>query len=129
MYITGTLLMWLHQLLVLKFIILNFVSDVYGLMRIILYLIFFAPYYNVTVPLVQQCVISNGLLYVVSYLKSELLLRMTLSPTLSMVYSFNIFADVIFINLRLLSLVYYFPPHHIFICRIILRPNTNWPRI
>ena len=45
-----------------------FVSDVCGLMRRILYLIFVTPHCNVTVPLVQHCVITSGTLYGVSYL-------------------------------------------------------------
>ena len=38
----------------------TFVSDVYGIIRHILCLIFIAPYFSVTVPLVQYCVITNG---------------------------------------------------------------------
>ena len=36
------------------------VSDLYGLIRHVLYLIFIAPYYNFTVPLVKHCVITKG---------------------------------------------------------------------
>ena len=39
------------------------------------------PHCNLTVPLVQHCIISNTLLYGVSYLKAALLVRMNLSPT------------------------------------------------
>ena len=55
---------------------------IYGLIGCISYLFFVAPYCNVTVPLFQHCVISNGPLYGVSYLKSVILLIMTLSPAL-----------------------------------------------
>ena len=41
---------------------LTYVSDVCGLMRRILYLIFVRPHCNVTVPLVQHYVIKNGTL-------------------------------------------------------------------
>ena len=40
-----------------------FVSDVYGFMRRILCLIFIVPSFNVTVSLVQHCVIKYGPLY------------------------------------------------------------------
>ena len=45
-----------------------FVSDLYGLMQHILYLFFVGPHYNVTVILVQHCVITNGNLNGVPYL-------------------------------------------------------------
>ena len=38
----------------------TFVSDLYGLIQRILYLIFVGPYCNLTVPLVKHCVITNG---------------------------------------------------------------------
>ena len=44
------------------------VSDLYVLMRRILYLICTAPHYKFTVPLVKHCVITKGPLYGVSYL-------------------------------------------------------------
>ena len=58
-----------------------FLSDVYGLMKNILCLLFIAPHCNMTVTLVQHYIISNWPLYGVSYLKSELLVSTTLSPT------------------------------------------------
>ena len=50
-----------------RFNIFNFLSGVYGLMRRILYLIFIIPHCNETVKLVQHRLITNGLLYDVSY--------------------------------------------------------------
>ena len=58
-----------------------FVSDLYGLIQRILYLILFRPYCIVTVMLVQHPVITDGPLYGISYLYAALLLTMTLSPT------------------------------------------------
>ena len=58
------------------------VSNLYGLMWHILYLICIAPHCKFTVPLVKQCVIKNGNLYGVSYLYAVWLVRMTLYPTL-----------------------------------------------
>ena len=57
-------------------------SNLYGLMRRILCLIFVRPYCNVTVPLVKYCVITKGHLYGISYFYAVWLVRMTLSPTL-----------------------------------------------
>ena len=58
------------------------VSDLYGLMQLILYLICVALYYKFTMPLVKHCVIAKGPLYGVSYLYAVWLLSMTLPPTL-----------------------------------------------
>ena len=58
------------------------VSDLYGLMQRILCLIYVAPYFNVTVPLVKHCVITKGPLYGVSYLYAVWLVSMNLSRTL-----------------------------------------------
>ena len=60
----------------------TFISDLYGLMRHILCLIFVAQQCNMTLPLVQHIVITNGMLYGVSDLYAELLTSMSLSPTL-----------------------------------------------
>ena len=49
------------------FISSTLVSDLYGLMQCILYLLFIAPYCNSTVPLVKHCVITNDHVYGVSY--------------------------------------------------------------
>ena len=57
------------------------VSNVYGLMRCSLCLIFIFPLCNETVPLIQHYVITNGPLYEVSLLYAGLLTSMTLSPT------------------------------------------------
>ena len=43
-------------------------SDLYGLMRRILCLIYVTPYFSITVPLVKHFVIKKGPLYGVSYL-------------------------------------------------------------
>ena len=59
-----------------------FVSDIYGLIRRILCLIFIGPHCKVTMILVQHCVITNVPLYGVSYLYADLLVTMTLSLTL-----------------------------------------------
>ena len=59
----------------------TFISDVYGLMWRILYLIFSMPYCNVTMPLVQHCAISNGPIYGVSYFKVSFWFIMTLYLT------------------------------------------------
>ena len=58
------------------------VSNLYGLMRRILYLIFIAPHFKFTVPLVKYWVITKGTLYGVSYLYEVWLLSMTFSLTL-----------------------------------------------
>ena len=57
-------------------------SDLYGLMRCILCLIYVTTYCNVTVPLAKHCGITKGNLYEISYLYAVWLLSMTLSPTL-----------------------------------------------
>ena len=41
----------------------TFVSDLYGLMRYILYVLFITPYFKFTVTLVTHRVITNGLVY------------------------------------------------------------------
>ena len=58
------------------------VSDLYDLMQRILYIIFIAPYCNITVQLVKNYVTTKGPLYGVSYLYAVWLVRMTLSLTL-----------------------------------------------
>ena len=58
------------------------VSNLYGLMRHILCLIFFGAYFNINLPFVKHCVITNEPLYGVSYLYAVWLVIMTLSPTL-----------------------------------------------
>ena len=58
------------------------VSNLYGLMRRILCLIFVVPHCKFTVPLLKHCVITKGPLYGVSYLYTVWLVRMTLSYTL-----------------------------------------------
>ena len=60
----------------------TFVSDVYGLMRRILYQICIASCHNETVRLVQHGVITNYPLYGIAYLYAALLFRMNLSQTL-----------------------------------------------
>ena len=74
----------------------TFVSDLYGLMLRILCLFFIASYCNETVSLVQHCVITNVPLFGASYFYAVLLLSMTLSSILSVVFSsFTIFVDYI----------------------------------
>ena len=58
------------------------VSDLYGLIWRILYLIFIETHCKSTVPFVKKCVITKDPLYGVSYLYAVFLVRMTLSPTL-----------------------------------------------
>ena len=60
----------------------TFVSDLYGLMRSILYLICIKPHCKFTVPLLKQRVITNAPVYGVSFLYGVCLLIMTLSPSL-----------------------------------------------
>ena len=60
----------------------TFVSDLYGLMGRILYVISTTPHSKFTVPLVKHRVIKNGPVYGVSYLYAVCLWSMTLSPTL-----------------------------------------------
>ena len=60
----------------------TFVSDLYGLIQRILYLICIGPYYIFTVPLIKQRVLINGPVYGVSYLYAAWLVSMNLSPTL-----------------------------------------------
>ena len=85
--------------------------------------IFITPHCNVTMPLVQHCVITNVLLYGVSYLYTELLVSMTLSKTFWLLSTILLF---IFVNLFLFSLMHYFTIHLMFIGIIISNPNTNW---
>ena len=72
-----------------SFSVLSYVN---GVMRRIFYLIFITPHCNVTIPLFRKWVISNGPLYVVSYLKELLLFIMYLSPTYSRVIIFYYFS-------------------------------------
>ena len=58
------------------------VSDLYGLMWRILYLIPFVPYCNETMLLVQHSVIKNGTVYLVLHLILVYLVSMNLSTTL-----------------------------------------------
>ena len=58
------------------------VPDLYGLMQRILYIISITPYFNITVPLVKQYVITKGPLYGVLHLYALWLRSMTLAPTL-----------------------------------------------
>ena len=58
------------------------ISNLYGLMRRILYLISVALVFNETVPLLQHRVIIKGPVYGVLYLYAVWLVSMTLSPTL-----------------------------------------------
>ena len=89
---------------------------------------FIAPYFNVTIPLFQHFVITNGTLYGVSYFYATWLLSMNLSPTLYL-------WSTIFIFLRILSLLIwvYFCWCIIsqctlcFIWIIVSQSNTNWP--
>ena len=67
-YIAITFLMWCRQSLLFKLIYSTFVSDLCRLVWCILYLIFIASHCNVTVTLVQHYVVTNGLLYEISYL-------------------------------------------------------------
>ena len=61
---------------------LTLVSDLYGLIRRILYVIFIGPNYEFTVPLLKHFVITKGPLYGVSYLYAVWLVSINLSPTL-----------------------------------------------
>ena len=79
-YITGNHMLTSPHIF-LGLISPKFVSDLYGLIRRILYLNF-GPYCIFTVPLVKHCVIKNGPVYGVSYLYAACLLIMTSSPTL-----------------------------------------------
>ena len=80
-YITGDYMLTSSEIYFeLKYSTL--ISNLYGLMRPILYIIYVAPYCKCTVPLVRHCVITNVQVYGVSYLYSLCLTRMTLSPTL-----------------------------------------------
>ena len=83
------------------------VSNLYGLMRHILYLICVAPHCKVNVLLVKKCVIKNGPLYGVSYFYAVCLLEHeVISNFIVIVNSMFIFTDIIFINLRLILLTY-----------------------
>ena len=61
----------------------TWVSYLYGLMRRILYLIYVAPIFNETVPLVQHRIITNGPVFGVSYLYAVCLVIIKLSPIYS----------------------------------------------
>ena len=108
----------------------TFASDAYGLIWHILYPFFVRTYFNVTVPLVQHCVITNGGLFGVSLFYAAWLLIMTSSLT-SYLWST---LSLIFQILYLLIYVKFFWRMNFqstlcFIGRIISQPNTNWPRI
>ena len=60
----------------------TFVSDLYGLIRCILFPIYIGEYCILTVPLIKYRVITNWHLYGDSYLYLEWLLIMTLSTML-----------------------------------------------
>ena len=62
---------------IFELIFSTLVSDLYGLIRHILYLFFVGPHFKFTMTLIKHCVITNGLLYGVSYLYSLLLVSMT----------------------------------------------------
>ena len=104
------------------------VSNLYGLMRSILYLISITPYCKFTVPLVKHCVITNGTVYGVSYFYAVCLVSMKLSPTLLSWSTLCLF-------LRILSLLIWAwfrwrinsQSTSCFIGRIISWLNTNWP--
>ena len=90
----------------------TFVTYEYGLIQCILYLIFFRTYFNVIVPLVQHCVISNGPLNCVSFLYASWLFKNAfISDFKVVVNSFYTFIDIIFINLSLLYMKYYLPTY------------------
>ena len=80
-YITGDYILTSSEIFI-ELKSLSLVSDLYGLIRRILYLIFVGPYCKCTVPLVKQCVITKEPLYGVSYLYTVWLVSMTLSLTL-----------------------------------------------
>ena len=58
------------------------VSNLYGLIRRILYLIVVVPHCKFTVLLEKQCVIKNGPVYGIPYFYSVCLVSMNLSMTL-----------------------------------------------
>ena len=103
-YVTGTFLIWLRQSLVSGLISLMHVSDVYGLMGHILYLIFISLHCNVKIPLVQHCFIKNGPLY-----------------------GAYIDTDINFINLYLIFLTYWLPINVMFYWENHITENTNCP--
>ena len=60
----------------------TFVSDLYGFIHRILYLIFGRPYCKFTLTLVKHCVLKNGSVQRVLYFYAVWLLSMSLSTTL-----------------------------------------------
>ena len=80
-YITGNLMLTPSNIF-FELKSSTWVSDLYGLMRSILYLISVAPICNNTVSLVQHRVITNGPVYGISYFYTVCLVSMPSSPTL-----------------------------------------------
>ena len=105
-----------------------FISDVYGLTRLILFLIFIGPYCIATVPLVHHSVTKNGQLHGVSYLYAAILLSMTLSLTL---YSWStrfLFLRILYLFIFICFFSRIYSKSNIcFIRRIISWTNTNGP--
>ena len=80
-YITDDYMMKASNIFI-KLTSSSLVSDLYGLIQHILYLVFVAPYCINTMTLVKHCVVKKGPLYGVSYLYEVWLVSMTLFPTL-----------------------------------------------
>ena len=88
------------------FISSTFVLDLYGLIQHILCLICIRPHCNVTVPLVQLGCIINGPLYGLSNILLRVIIEHDFISKCTVVFnSFSTFADIIFINLRLLLIM------------------------
>ena len=83
------------------------VSNVYGIMRRILYLIVIAPRCNMTMPLVQHRMIKDGPFILSLIFERRIIINNGfISNFLGVVYYFTIFAYIIFINLRLIFMTY-----------------------
>ena len=65
-----------------EIILSTLVSDLYGLIQRLIYLIFVGPHFKFTVTLVKQYVIKNGTIYGVLYLYAVCLVIMNLTLTL-----------------------------------------------
>ena len=75
------------------------ISDLYGLMRPILYVIFIVQHCSSTMPLVKHGVITKGPLYGVSYFYAVWIVIMTLSPTLQSQSALCLFSRALYLQL------------------------------
>ena len=106
------------------------VSELYGLLRRILYVICIAPYCNIIVPLIKKlCYHKRDSIWRFIFACSLFSEHGSISNFIVIVNCMFILTGVISINLRLFLLMYKFQSTLYFIGIITSRTNTNWPVI